>query len=59
MIGEAELLAAVPRGLYIGGVWQDGGAAPGQSWVGLRFLGVPPEAARRLRAWTCEDGSGP
>ena len=27
--------------------------------VGLRFLGVPPEAARRLRAWTCEDGSGP
>ncbi len=26
MIGEAELLAAVPRGLYIGGVWQDGGA---------------------------------
>ncbi len=26
MIGEAELLAAVPRGLYIGGVWQDGAA---------------------------------
>jgi succinate-semialdehyde dehydrogenase/glutarate-semialdehyde dehydrogenase len=26
VIGEAELLAAVPRGLYIGGVWQDGGA---------------------------------
>ncbi len=26
MIGEAELLATVPRGLYIGGVWQDGGA---------------------------------
>ncbi|WP_430522227.1 NAD-dependent succinate-semialdehyde dehydrogenase [Microbacterium aurum] len=25
-MGEAELLAAVPRGLYIGGVWQDGGA---------------------------------
>ena len=40
-------------------LWQDGGAAPGQSWVGLRFLGVPPEAARRLRAWTCDDGSGP
>ncbi|WP_454130391.1 NAD-dependent succinate-semialdehyde dehydrogenase [Microbacterium aurum] len=25
-MGEAELLAAVPRGLYIGGVWQDGAA---------------------------------
>lgn len=66
MAGDAlyQLRFALPDGggpVELGAhvLWQDGGAAPGQAWVGLRFLGVPPEAARRLRAWTCEDGSGP
>ncbi|WP_374249051.1 PilZ domain-containing protein [Thermomonas sp.] len=32
-------------------LWQDKAGAPGQSWVGLRFLGLSPEATRRLRNW--------
>ena len=33
-------------------LWVDDASAPGQSWVGLRFIGLSPEAARRLRLWT-------
>ena len=30
-------------------LWQDAASAPGQSWVGLRFLGLSPAATQRLR----------
>jgi len=33
-------------------LWVDDASAPGQSWAGLRFLGLSPEATRRLRWWT-------
>jgi hypothetical protein len=36
-------------------LWQDGGAAPGQSWVGMRFLGLAPAVTRRLHEWTQSD----
>lgn len=32
-------------------LWRDDGGAPGHSWVGIRFLGLAPDATRRLRAW--------
>jgi len=32
-------------------LWRDAASAPGQYWVGLRFLGLAPEATQRLRAW--------
>ena len=33
-------------------LWVDDASAPGQSWAGLRFIGLSPEATRRLRWWT-------
>ena len=33
-------------------LWVDDASAPGQSWVGLRFIGLSPDATRRLRLWT-------
>jgi hypothetical protein len=36
-------------------LWVDDASAPGQSWVGLRFIGLSPEATRRLRVWTAQD----
>ncbi len=35
-------------------LWQDKAGAPGQSWIGMRFLGLSPEAVQRLRAWTTQ-----
>mgnify|MGYP001026878118 FL=1 len=35
-------------------LWQDKAGAPGQSWIGLRFLGLSPEATLRLRAWAAQ-----
>lgn len=32
-------------------LWLDGASAPGQSWAGLRFLGLAPQATRSLREW--------
>lgn len=32
-------------------LWCDEAGAPGQSWVGLRFLGLAPQATRSLREW--------
>ena len=32
-------------------LWIDGASAPGQSWVGLRFLGLSTETTQRLRRW--------
>ena len=37
-------------------LWIDGASAPGQSWVGLRFLGLSTETTQRLRRWA-EAGS--
>lgn len=37
-------------------LWQDRAGAPGQSWIGLRFLGLSPEATHRLRAWIAQPG---
>ena len=36
-------------------LWVDDASAPGQSWAGLRFLGLSPEATRRLRWWTKQE----
>ncbi len=38
-------------------LWLDDASAPGQSWVGLRFLGLAPETTRRLREWIEQDPS--
>ena len=35
-------------------LWQDKAGAPGQSWIGLRFLGLSPDATVRLRAWAAQ-----
>lgn len=35
-------------------LWQGRGHAPGQSWVGMRVLGLSREAAHRLRLWTTQ-----
>ncbi len=35
-------------------LWQDKAGAPGQSWIGLRFLGLSPDATLRLRAWVAQ-----
>ncbi|QIL19882.1 PilZ domain-containing protein [Thermomonas sp. HDW16] len=32
-------------------LWIDDASAPGQSWVGLRFLGLSAETTQRLRRW--------
>ena len=32
-------------------LWIDAASAPGQSWVGLRFLGLSTETTQRLRRW--------
>lgn len=32
-------------------LWVHSASAPGQSWAGVRFLGLDPDTTRRLRAW--------
>lgn len=39
-------------------LWRDAASAPGQYWVGVRFLGLAPEATRRLRQWIDEEADG-
>lgn len=39
-------------------LWRDDASAPGQSWVGLRFLGLAPQATRSLREWVGRGSSG-
>ena len=39
-------------------LWQDEHGAPGQHWIGLRFIGLPPEAAHVLHAWTRHAADG-
>lgn len=38
-------------------LWQDRAGATGQSWIGLRFLGLSPDAIQRLRAWAAQPES--
>lgn len=35
-------------------LWKDRAGAPGQFWLGLRFLGLAPDAAQRLKIWTAQ-----
>lgn len=36
-------------------LWRDDVSAPNHSWVGVRFLGLSPEATRLLREWVGQD----
>ena len=36
-------------------LWLDDASAPGQSWAGVRFLGLDPDTTQRLRAWCQPD----
>ena len=38
-------------------LWVDDASAPGQSWAGLRFLGLAPQVTRSLREWVGRSGS--
>ena len=44
---------AIEVGAHV--LWRDDASAPGQSWVGLRFLGLAPDTTRRLREWIEQD----
>lgn len=44
---------AIEVGAHV--LWRADASAPGQSWVGLRFLGLSPEVTRRLRDWINQD----
>ena len=33
-------------------LWQEQANTPGYFWVGMRFLGLPPDTVRQLRAWS-------
>ena len=39
-------------------LWCDAASAPGQSWVGLRFLGLSAATLQRLVAWVAADHAG-
>lgn len=47
------------RSLEVGAhvLWCDDASAPGQAWIGLRFLGLAPETTRRLREWIGQTGT--
>lgn len=38
-------------------LWQAPAGAPGQHYVGMRFLGLSPATARQLREWSTAMGS--
>ena len=46
---------AIEVGAHV--LWRVDASAPGQSWVGLRFLGLAPETTRHLREWIELDAS--
>ncbi len=48
--GEGD---AIEVGAHV--LWRDDVSAPGHSWVGVRFLGLAPDATRRLREWIEQD----
>lgn len=47
--GEAHPQPPIEVGAHV--LWQDQASAPGQSWVGVRFLGLAPQVTRQLREW--------
>lgn len=46
-----DIGAAQPLEVGAHVLWQARAGAPGQSWIGMRFLGLSPDALRRLRNW--------
>ncbi|NLG59394.1 MAG: PilZ domain-containing protein [Gammaproteobacteria bacterium] len=38
-------------------LWSDDASAPGQHWIGFRFIGQSDAQLRRLRAWVNAPGS--
>ena len=50
---EAGISSQLETGAQV--LWQDDGSAPGQKWIGLRFIGLPPEATRSLHDWTQQE----
>ncbi|HSD17662.1 MAG TPA: PilZ domain-containing protein [Thermomonas sp.] len=52
-VGETQPLEV---GAHV--LWVDDVGAPGQSWIGLRFIGLSPEATRRLRLWAEQEAHG-
>ena len=46
--------AGIEVGAHV--LWRDDASAPGQSWAGLRFLGLAPQATRALREWVGRGG---
>lgn len=47
---DSGALVPLETGAHV--LWQDDHAAPGQHWIGLRFIGLPPESAHLLNHWT-------
>ncbi len=41
---------AIEVGAHV--LWCDPASAPGQTWAGIRFLGLDAETTRRLREWS-------
>ncbi len=41
---------AIEVGAHV--LWCDAASAPGQSWAGIRFLGLEPSTTQRLREWS-------
>ena len=44
---------AQPQSVEVGAhlLWMDRASAPGQAWIGLRFIAVAPECLVRLQKW--------
>ena len=46
--------AAVEIGVHL--LWSDQASAPGQHWIGFRFIGLSDRQVRQLRAWVNRPG---
>ena len=53
---DGRPLPTVEVGAHV--LWQAPAGAPGQHYVGMRFIGLSPDATRRLRLWTEQEGHG-
>lgn len=47
--------AAIEIGAHL--LWSDQASAPGQHWIGFRFIGLSDRLVRQLRAWVDTPGS--
>ncbi len=52
--GEGGAPAAVEVGAHL--LWMDRASAPGQAWIGLRFIAVAAPSLARLQAWITAPG---